>query len=133
MHVDPTLRGKNGIEDLTLDPREYFLTALAYNLIHVKEAYVRIGNKLSDGIERYDRFRQQAECLCPSDKRFIKGDDKMREVFKEDKVHMFAMTKLLHHHMFDPDAGTSDQKQQKPGASGARKIGPQLREEDQRR
>ena len=39
----------------------------------------------------------------PEDKRFIRVDDRMREVFKQDKVHMFTMTKIANQHMFNPD------------------------------
>ena len=39
----------------------------------------------------------------PGDKRFIIVDDKMREVLKQDKVHMFQMTKIVNQHMFNPD------------------------------
>ncbi len=37
------------------------------------------------------------------DKRYICVDDRMREVFKQDKVHMFTMTKIANQHMFNPD------------------------------
>lgn len=39
----------------------------------------------------------------PSDKRYIICDDKMREVFRQDKVHMFTMTKLISQQMYNPD------------------------------
>jgi upstream activation factor subunit UAF30 len=39
----------------------------------------------------------------PDDKRFIRVDDRMWDVFKQDKVHMFTMTKLVNQHMFNPD------------------------------
>ncbi|KAI1614590.1 SWIB/MDM2 domain-containing protein [Exophiala viscosa] len=39
----------------------------------------------------------------PSDKRFILCDSKMREVFRQDKVHMFTMTKLVSQQMYNPD------------------------------
>ena len=43
------------------------------------------------------------ELQDPDDKRFIRVDDKMREVFRQDKVHMFTMTKIANQHMFNPD------------------------------
>ncbi|RVX66052.1 hypothetical protein B0A52_09986 [Exophiala mesophila] len=39
----------------------------------------------------------------PADKRFIICDDRMREVFRQDKVHMFTMTKLISQQMYNPD------------------------------
>jgi upstream activation factor subunit UAF30 len=39
----------------------------------------------------------------PSDKRFILCDSKMREVFRQDKVHMFTMTKLVSQQMYNPE------------------------------
>ncbi|KAL6250435.1 hypothetical protein RBB50_002737 [Rhinocladiella similis] len=39
----------------------------------------------------------------PNDKRFIICDAKMREVFRQDKVHMFTMTKLVSQQMYNPD------------------------------
>lgn len=38
----------------------------------------------------------------PEDKRFIICDDKMKALLKQDKVHMFTMTKLLNQHMYNP-------------------------------
>ncbi|KAK5050949.1 hypothetical protein LTR84_003508 [Exophiala bonariae] len=43
------------------------------------------------------------ELQDPSDKRYIFCDDKMREVFKQDRVHMFTMTKLISQQMYNPD------------------------------
>ncbi len=39
----------------------------------------------------------------PSDKRYIICDSRMREVFKQDKVHMFTMTKLISQQLYNPD------------------------------
>lgn len=39
----------------------------------------------------------------PSDKRQILCDEKMRAVFKSDKVHMFTMNKLLASHLYPVD------------------------------
>jgi upstream activation factor subunit UAF30 len=36
----------------------------------------------------------------PSDKRYIRCDEAMRNVFKQDRVHMFTMTKLASEQMF---------------------------------
>lgn len=37
----------------------------------------------------------------PTDKRQIRCDDKMQQVFKQDVVHMFTMNKLLGKHLYD--------------------------------
>ena len=39
----------------------------------------------------------------PADKRFIICDARMREVFRQDKVHMFTMTKLIAQQVYNPD------------------------------
>ena len=39
----------------------------------------------------------------PSDKRQIRCDDAMRAVFKQDRVHMFTMNKLLAGHLYAQD------------------------------
>ncbi|KAJ4504482.1 hypothetical protein HRR83_008438 [Exophiala dermatitidis] len=39
----------------------------------------------------------------PSDKRYIVCDSKMREIFRQDKVHMFTMTKLISQQMYNPE------------------------------
>ena len=39
----------------------------------------------------------------PTDKRHILCDEKMRAVFKTDRVHMFTMTKLLNQQMYNPE------------------------------
>ena len=37
------------------------------------------------------------------DKRYIVCDDKLKVLLKQDKVHMFQMTKILSTHMFNPE------------------------------
>jgi upstream activation factor subunit UAF30 len=39
----------------------------------------------------------------PDDKRQIRCDDAMRAVFKQDKVHMFTMNKILAGHLYPLD------------------------------
>lgn len=39
----------------------------------------------------------------PSDRRQIRCDDAMRAVFKQDRVHMFTMTKILNQNLYSPD------------------------------
>jgi upstream activation factor subunit UAF30 len=43
------------------------------------------------------------ELQDPSDRRQIRCDDAMRAVFKQDKVHMFQMTKILNHNLYNPE------------------------------
>ena len=37
------------------------------------------------------------------DKRWIICDDGLRAVFKQDKVHMFTMNKILNQNLYSPD------------------------------
>ncbi|OJD28417.1 hypothetical protein ACJ73_00165 [Blastomyces percursus] len=39
----------------------------------------------------------------PSDRRQILCDDLMRAVFKQDRIHMFTMTKILNQNLYNPD------------------------------
>lgn len=39
----------------------------------------------------------------PNDKRFIRCDDKLRDIFRQERVHMFTMTKLVSQQMYNPD------------------------------
>lgn len=39
----------------------------------------------------------------PKDKRMILCDDGMRAVFKQDKVHMFTMNKILNQNLYTMD------------------------------
>lgn len=39
----------------------------------------------------------------PTDRRQIRCDDSMRAVFKQDKVHMFTMTKILNQNLYPTD------------------------------
>lgn len=39
----------------------------------------------------------------PNDKRMIRCDDALRAVFKQDKVHMFTMNKILSQNLYVPD------------------------------
>ena len=38
----------------------------------------------------------------PKDRRQIRCDDSLRTIFKQDRVHMFTMNKILNEHMFMP-------------------------------
>ncbi|KAL4943843.1 hypothetical protein BDV06DRAFT_188778 [Aspergillus oleicola] len=39
----------------------------------------------------------------PNDRRQIRCDDAMRAVFKQDRIHMFTMTKILSQNLYSPD------------------------------
>lgn len=39
----------------------------------------------------------------PNDKRQIRCDDALKSIFKQDRVHMFTMNKILSKHLFSPD------------------------------
>ncbi|EER36894.1 SWIB/MDM2 domain-containing protein [Histoplasma capsulatum H143] len=39
----------------------------------------------------------------PADRRQIRCDDLMRAVFKQDRIHMFTMTKILNHNLYNLD------------------------------
>ncbi|KAL4866082.1 hypothetical protein BDV12DRAFT_173451 [Aspergillus spectabilis] len=39
----------------------------------------------------------------PADRRQIRCDDPMRAVFKQDRIHMFTMTKILSQNLYSPD------------------------------
>jgi len=43
------------------------------------------------------------ELQDPRDRRQIRCDDAMRAVFKQDKVHMFQMTKILNNNLYNPE------------------------------
>lgn len=48
-------------------------------------------------------YIKSRELQDPSDRRQIRCDEKMRAVFKVDRVHMFTMTKLLSQQMYSSD------------------------------
>jgi upstream activation factor subunit UAF30 len=45
-------------------------------------------------------YVKERDLQDPSDKRQIRCDDAMYAVFKQDKVHMFTMNKLLASHLY---------------------------------
>jgi upstream activation factor subunit UAF30 len=67
------------------------------------------GNALTGQLSRPQSVKKLWEYIRendlqdPSDKRQIRCDDAMRAVFKQDKVHMFQMTKILNHNLYNPD------------------------------
>jgi upstream activation factor subunit UAF30 len=45
-------------------------------------------------------YVKERDLQDPSDKRQIRCDDAMHAVFKQDRVHMFTMNKLLASHLY---------------------------------
>jgi upstream activation factor subunit UAF30 len=54
-------------------------------------------------VKRLWEHIRENELQDPSDRRQIRCDDAMRAVFKQDKVHMFQMTKILNHNLYNPE------------------------------
>ena len=48
-------------------------------------------------------YVKERDLQDPSDKRQIRCDDAMRAVFKQERVHMFTMNKLLASHLYAAD------------------------------
>ncbi|RAO68234.1 uncharacterized protein BHQ10_004246 [Talaromyces amestolkiae] len=53
-------------------------------------------------VKRVWEYIKANELQDPSDRRQIRCDDRMRLVFKQDRVHMFTMTKILNQNLYDP-------------------------------
>lgn len=54
-------------------------------------------------VKRIWAYVKERDLQDPSDKRQIRCDEAMRAVFKQDKVHMFTMNKLLAAHLYAVD------------------------------
>jgi upstream activation factor subunit UAF30 len=91
MILSPALSALFGGETTVSDGRRYVMDMLTVQLSRpqaVKRLWEHIrANELQD----------------PSDRRQIRCDDAMRAVFKQDKVHMFQMTKILNHNLYNPE------------------------------
>ncbi|PLN75260.1 SWIB/MDM2 domain protein [Aspergillus taichungensis] len=48
-------------------------------------------------------YIHEHELQDPSDRRQIRCDEPMRAVFKQDRIHMFTMTKILSQNLYSPD------------------------------
>lgn len=53
-------------------------------------------------VKRVWEYIKANDLQDPSDRRQIRCDDRMRHVFKQDRVHMFTMTKILNQNLYDP-------------------------------
>lgn len=54
-------------------------------------------------VKKIWEYVKERDLQDPSDKRQIRCDDAMRAVFKQDRVHMFTMNKLLAQHLYATD------------------------------
>ncbi|KAI2737582.1 hypothetical protein DTO012A1_7593 [Penicillium roqueforti] len=54
-------------------------------------------------VKKVWQYIRENELQDPSDRRQILCDNAMRAVFKQDRVHMFTMTKILNQNLYNPD------------------------------
>ncbi|MCJ1281926.1 hypothetical protein MMC26_001249 [Xylographa opegraphella] len=54
-------------------------------------------------VKRIWAYVRARDLQDPKDKRQIRCDDAMRAVFKQDKVHMFTMNKILNRNLYNPE------------------------------
>ncbi|MCJ1356508.1 MAG: hypothetical protein MMC33_006503 [Icmadophila ericetorum] len=54
-------------------------------------------------VKRIWAYVRERDLQDPKDKRQIRCDESMRAVFKQDKVHMFTMNKILNQNLYSPD------------------------------
>ena len=54
-------------------------------------------------VKRVWQYIRDNDLQDPTDRRHIRCDDRMRAVFKQDRVHMFTMTKILNQNLYSPD------------------------------
>lgn len=54
-------------------------------------------------VKRLWQYIREHNLQDPNDRRHIRCDDAMRAVFKQDRIHMFTMTKILNQNLYSPD------------------------------
>jgi upstream activation factor subunit UAF30 len=54
-------------------------------------------------VKRLWKYIHAKDLQDPSDRRQIRCDDRMRAVFKQDRIHMFTMTKILNQNLYAAD------------------------------
>ncbi|GKZ55326.1 hypothetical protein AnigIFM63604_010306 [Aspergillus niger] len=54
-------------------------------------------------VKRLWQYIHEHDLQDPNDRRQIRCDDAMRAVFKQDRIHMFTMTKILSQNLYSPD------------------------------
>lgn len=96
---------------LTLSPAlsnlldgEVSVSGVPYVLVVVARSSAN-GMKLSrpQTVKRLWQYIRERDLQDPNDRRQIRCDDAMRAVFKQDRVHMFTMTKILNQNLYNPD------------------------------
>lgn len=51
-------------------------------------------------VKKIWQYVKERDLQDPADKRQIRCDDAMRAVFKQDRVHMFTMNKILNQNLY---------------------------------
>ena len=71
----------------------------------INRAYANVPCQLSrpQTVKRIWAYVRANDLQDPRDKRMIRCDDALRAVFKQDKVHMFTMNKILSQNLYVPD------------------------------
>ena len=54
-------------------------------------------------VKKIWEYVKERDLQDPTDKRQIRCDDAMRAVFKQDRVHMFTMNKILNQNLYAMD------------------------------
>ncbi|KAI9809700.1 MAG: hypothetical protein M1825_000132 [Sarcosagium campestre] len=70
-----------------------------------RRALTRFEFQLSrpETVKRIWAYVKEHDLQDPKDKRQIRCDDALKAVFKQDRIHMFTMNKVLSHHLFAQD------------------------------
>lgn len=63
-------------------------------------------------VKKIWEYVKERDLQDPADKRQIRCDDAMRAVFKQDRVHMFTMNKILNQNLYAVDEITTAPKQE---------------------
>jgi upstream activation factor subunit UAF30 len=58
-------------------------------------------------VKKIWEYVKERDLQDPADKRQIRCDDAMRAVFKQDRVHMFTMNKILNQNLYAVDEITT--------------------------
>ncbi|KAK9721727.1 hypothetical protein K7432_003194 [Basidiobolus ranarum] len=64
--------------------------------------------------KRIWQYIKERDLQDPEDKRYIACDDKLKETFGTDRVHMFTMNKLLSQHLTDKGSAVPPKEEEAP-------------------